>query len=540
MVLELRFRIRPWSQALSALSVTARTLVFLAVVGVAVPARAHADASVSSQRLSEAETLYNSGQYFKSARYAFAAAEEDDSLQAEAYSWVTISLIRANLNQTAAYFFIKTLMSGHKSAIHRVLTLTQDLMTSVGADLLRKYMIRHTTYEDYDSLNRSAYLYALGRDTLLGGDEGRSIGYLNGIDYRSPLWPYALQLRGTARAIRGENDAAISDFQECESQAKRAASNVGSGSVYAVHRDREFQDLQSRCMASQARVLYQMDRFEDADRSYDRIPKKSIVWPDILFEQAWNSFGRREYNRTLGKLVSYKSPALNFMFNTEVDVLRAQSYLALCLYSDANDVINEFNQHYTGLGEQVKRFVEQNSSSMNAFYEIGKEASHAHLYTGNPMYKFMNRFIRGPYFQNLMEAETATYSEEQLIRQFDSGQPGVAHGQETGFPGFLDLVLKWRRKTLRHLGGVFVKNSLLDYHSALIADYEKMAFIKLEMLSRAKEKLVYKHTPLAERVRGSVEPSRRDDQYYWSFNGEFWTDELGDYVFGLESECNKS
>ena len=32
-------------------------------------------------------------------------------------------------------------------------------------------------------------------------------------------------------------------------------------------------------------------------------------------------------------------------------------------------------------------------------------------------------------------------------------------------------------------------------------------------------------------------PSRRDDQYYWSFNGEFWNDELGDYVFGLESQC---
>ena len=41
-----------------------------------------------------------------------------------------------------------------------------------------------------------------------------------------------------------------------------------------------------------------------------------------------------------------------------------------------------------------------------------------------------------------------------------------------------------------------------------------------------------------ERGRGNVEPRRRDDQFYWSFNGEFWNDELGDYVFGLESECH--
>jgi len=67
-----------------------------------------------------------------------------------------------------------------------------------------------------------------------------------------------------------------------------------------------------------------------------------------------------------------------------------------------------------------------------------------------------------------------------------------------------------------------------------------MAFIKLEMLGRAKERLMFKRAASAERSRGNVRPSRRDDQMFWSFNGEFWNDELGDYVFGLESECGKS
>jgi hypothetical protein len=42
-----------------------------------------------------------------------------------------------------------------------------------------------------------------------------------------------------------------------------------------------------------------------------------------------------------------------------------------------------------------------------------------------------------------------------------------------------------------------------------------------------------------DRSRGNIVPRRRDDQLWWSFNGEFWTDELGDYVFALESECGK-
>ena len=67
-----------------------------------------------------------------------------------------------------------------------------------------------------------------------------------------------------------------------------------------------------------------------------------------------------------------------------------------------------------------------------------------------------------------------------------------------------------------------------------------MSFIKLEMISRAKEKLAFNRTPVAERFRGNIEPERRDYQYYWSFNGEFWNDEIGDYVFGLESECSQA
>jgi hypothetical protein len=64
-----------------------------------------------------------------------------------------------------------------------------------------------------------------------------------------------------------------------------------------------------------------------------------------------------------------------------------------------------------------------------------------------------------------------------------------------------------------------------------------MAFIKLEMLKRAKDQLLFHKNASTDRTRGNIIPSRRDDQFYWSFNGEFWNDELGDYVFGLESRC---
>ena len=91
------------------------------------------------------------------------------------------------------------------------------------------------------------------------------------------------------------------------------------------------------------------------------------------------------------------------------------------------------------------------------------------------------------------------------------------------------------------LGGAYVKNSLLDTYRELLADFDKVSFIKLDMLAKAKSKLE-KKTPMSEDEdgvlkRGSASINRRNYQFFWNFNGEFWIDELGDYVFALESEC---
>jgi len=489
------------------------------------------EADKDKQLLRDARTLFDQGQYFQAARYSFAASQaapDDSRLEAQAYSWIAVSLVRAGLPHAASYFFIRTLETRNKTAIRRVLGDTEALFVRVGGDLFRRYLIKHTKYEDYDSRDRSAYLYSLGKEALLTGKEQDSIRYLSGVYPGSRLWPLALQLRATAYAIGGNNEAAMHDFRECQSSARMIASFESSETRTPGRYRNEAETLRSRCIAGEARTLYQMGRFDDADFVYDRIAKGSYVWPDILFEQAWNSFARNEYNRTLGRLVSYKSPALQFVFNTEVDVLRAQSFLALCLYADANDVVNEFNAKYSRVGEEIKNFVERNANDLPAFYSLGKQALRSSIYTSRESFKMLNRFVRAPYFQNLAADEREIENEKQVVAR-EAGQ---------GFSAFLERVLSWRTRTVQLVGGVFIKNSLIDYHRVLISDFEKMAFIKLEMLKLAKDALMGRPAVTgSERQRGNVIPSRKDYQYYWSFNGEFWNDELGDYVFGLESAC---
>ncbi len=517
-----------------------RAMIFLFGIVTAWAATAHADGD-ASRYLQDAKNLYGQGRYFTSARYAFAAQVEDSALAPEAYSWMTSGLVKAGIYQASSYFFIRTLQSGNKGAIRRVLPQAEILMVRVGVDLLRKYLVKYTALDDYDSASKSTFLFALGKENLLAGHEEKAISYLNGVSRSSSLWPFALQLRGTAQAILGRSAPALQDFRSCADEANqyvsvvKAEENLGSDQI--VRRlNAEADDLKARCIAGEARTLYQMERFLEADQVYDKIQKHSLVWPDVLFEQAWNAFGKHEYNRTLGKLVSYKSPALSFVFNSEVDVLSAQAYLALCLYSDANEIINQFHEKYTKSGEEMKRFVESNANNLPAFYEAGRRALKDSLHTQVTFHRTMNRFIRGPYFRSLVAAEESSDHEREAIARFSTMNASEQKGG--GFQGFLNQVLDWRQKTIRMLGGAFVKNSLIDYHAILISDFDKISFIKLEMLSRSKDALMRKNsTSQNSRGRGNTTPSRRDDQYRWSFNGEFWNDELGDYVFALESEC---
>lgn len=500
----------------------AKTLVLLILAGVSTQALGLS----SDKQLLVAQELYRKGQYYQSARFAFAALEDEnrsDSADAEAYAWITLSLVRSGLYHSASYFFIRTLQMEKAGATQKVLKDAEELLVRVGVDLFRNYLIRHTKDRDYDQNNRSAYHHALGKATLLAGKYDLALDHFEKVSRTSSLWPMTLQMRGTIRALKRQNDQALEDFQACVDRAPST---------------REGRDLRARCQAGLARTYYQAERFQEADRAYDQIAKTSYSWPDSLFEQAWNSFAKKEYNRALGKLVTYKSPAIRFVYNSEIDVLRAQSYFALCLYGEVNQVLDEFQSKFSGVGLTMKRFLE--GKNLDQIYAEGKRAAQGPLDTKNELHKVLNRFVRAPYFDTLVRSERAVRAEEVAIPRFEGKMAGYGEQENmlgSGLSGFLKLVLNWREDSIQKLGGMFVKNSLLDYYEILISDIEKMKFIKLEMIGRAKEKLLGSERKLSDRLLGNETPARRDDQFYWSFNGEFWNDELGDYVFGLESQC---
>lgn len=501
-------------------------------------------------------TAYNSGKYFTAARLAFNDANHTNSNsdRAMAYFWVTQSLVKAGLDQSALYFFIRTLQFQDRNASKRVLELAPLFIDRSGPDILRKFLMKYTKAEDYTPHARNAYALVVTKERLLKGDFPGSIAAALLVQTSSPLYPVALQLKATAEVMQNQVQLGIRDFEDCADNADQR-SELDAGSIEeqlekeqpsallakwnGLKKDAA-KDLRARCIAGAGRGLYEIGRFEDADRMYDQIQKSSYVWTDTLFEHAWNSYAREEYNRTLGKLVSYKSPALAFAFNSEIDVLMAQSYMQLCLYNDANRIIEDFHSRLGSLAKDVKQFVEKNPTDARPYYGLGRQALREGLHTERTLFRFMNRFVRAPNFQALALSEDRVAAERIAIGRLDASHGDTRTGSGVGFPGFLNVVLDWRVRTIQLLGGIYIRNSMIDYHQILISDLEKMQFMKIDILGHMKQKLMDPELANAsERGRGNRIPVRRDDQLLWSFNGEFWNDELGDYVFALESECGK-
>jgi len=85
--------------------------------------------------------------------------------------------------------------------------------------------------------------------------------------------------------------------------------------------------------------------------------------------------------------------------------------------------------------------------------------------------------------------------------------------------------------------GAYVRSNLKNKNKELKSAFQGMSYIKLEVLALKKEKL-YENRMFSGQKRGDIKYLERNEkQYFWNFNGEFWADELGDYVFALGSEC---
>lgn len=372
-----------------------------------------------------------------------------------------------------------------------------------------------------------AIRYILARKAFRQGKYDQALKYLDkSIEDWNPVKPFALLLEGSIYSVSKREDLAAQAFKECIDVA-------GSHIKKEKDKDRLRQLKISRdyCVVGIPRSQFSQQKFDAANSSYLDLEKSSYIWPEILFEEAWNSFYLKDYNRTLGKLVTYKAPVFNYVFNPEVEVLKALSFMELCLWEDSKKSVEGFYTKYEKDFDSFKKYIDTMGKDYKQYYSLVKEHSEGKIKNNAILNTALAAVARDPAYLELYSSFNAGREEIERMKSVSNDKLRAA----------LNDNLRESLNMQRNLIGSYIRGQLQLNAAQIVKAFEDMSYIKLEVLSKRKTEL-YDNVQLRSegdaRTRGNIAHLRRTDkQYFWTFNGEFWADELGDYVFSLKSEC---
>jgi len=434
------------------------------------------------------------------------------------YPLLARELVREGLYFAAIPYMKEFLLSSRRIYGKEINNILEKIITEVGT---RQFEVLPINI--LEKSNAPSVRYILAKKLFREKRYNSALNLLKkNIPRDNAISPFAWMLKGSIESILNQHSNSIVSFKRCIDYADH-----WSGKLDGEWRKRQLGMTRDYCIVGIPRTEFAMGNYEDAKSHYLDLSKDSYIWPEILFEEAWNSFYLKNYNRTLGKLVSYRAPIFSYIFNPEIDVLNALTYMDLCLYDDAQLVVDRFYKDYSKNVRVIEKFLADHRKNYKFYYVVAKDRQKGNVGRAKLLNDLMNAIIRDPAYAELYQTFLKGSAELKKIKSM----PNSFFKNTMGKNLFTALTLQ------RDLIGAYVRNNLNQYVYQINKTFEFMSYIKLEIISRRKKELYTAKVDVA-RDRGSVEYlTRTSKQYFWTFNGEFWADELGDYVFALKSEC---
>ena len=351
--------------------------------------------------------------------------------------------------------------------------------------------------------------FILARRFFEKGNYKKSIKVLGKVSSSHPLAPQVLLTLGAASGLLKRYTQAHRYYKRCQELSDGAGGRES-------------------CLVHRARLFYEQGQYRKALDTYNSIPKTSYLWPSLLLEKAWTSYQLKDYNRALGLLVTYKSPLLDRYFFPESNVLRALSYFRLCLWDESSKVVEKYHNVYLSRSKQLKKIWRRRRNSSSAFWKLMGQSSQE-LRGINPFIHNLTLQIKrkGKFIQGL---STLKELREERKRLKNLGKNRLT----VQLRNPLEKMVKRYQLNLN----AHVKEQMLSMVNHMRRLGDGMSQIKLKIISGKRSAIYKSQSPSAGRMRGSLDHvQRRSDEHFYTFNGEFWGDELGEYSFGLKSSC---
>ena len=267
---------------------------------------------------------------------------------------------------------------------------------------------------------------------------------------------------------------------------------------------KDFPSLQNQINIQRARLFYEMQKYEDADKLYSSLRGQGREDGRLYFERAWTKYFLKDYSVTLGMLVALKTQLYRPALDPEQAILAMVSYRDLCHYPAVRLSSKDYFSVYKPAIDHIQKVLKLEDNSI-----------------------LMDMALQKTYNQNAA-AEIANLKIQK--NQLPVGAQQLSRGEQAHLVqemNQLDFVLRGRMARV-------LQNDLKEQAERLLQVTEQVKLLEYVSdldefrLKQAFENRTYK----TEKVENFA-----IDRLYWPVQKEYWLDEMKNYRVLIEDRC---
>jgi tetratricopeptide (TPR) repeat protein len=430
-----------------------------------------------------------------------------------------------------------------------------------------------------DSEEEHTYLAA--KVAYEAGDTSRAESLFSNIDRQSRFYAASLYFRGLIQARRGHYASARRNLCEIVEQVDQ--------NRFTFFIDGRYYGIKDLAYLALGRIAHEQEKYDDAYYFYFRVPEDSERLPDALFEASWSMFQAGEYEAANAFLEEFDRSFGKTPLAPDVMLLHAMIDLKSCRFDDTRATLDKLVKTYAPMQAKVAALLKDPEKRV-AFYRrlLSKRSIAAprdpiiELLKIDPrFFKFYNDIVALDREAGLIPNEVAVWDEltahekgagnssaseavrlvndVEALRALAAGDPAM----ESQVADLADQARKAARLT--NVGnGPYAKEA--ETTLALAAEARKLrsqlvvatstiankALVDLdvrlrELLRRARlthiDAVIGKKKKLEIEIANlrqgrfpadlfatlQLEGLMGDDEEYWPFEGEYWSDEYENY-----------
>jgi tetratricopeptide (TPR) repeat protein len=203
------------------------------------------------------------------------------------------------------------------------------------------------------------HTYLAGKVAYEAGDSARAESLFSGVDRQSRFYAAALYFRGLIHARQGHLASARRSMCEIVEQVDQ--------NRFTFFIDGRYYGIKDLAYLALGRIAHEQEKYDDAYYFYFRVPEDSERLPDALFEASWSMFQAGEFEAANAFLEEFDRSFGKTALAPDVMLLHAMIDLKSCRFDDTRAILDKLVKTYGPIQAQVATLLKDPDKRV-AFY----------------------------------------------------------------------------------------------------------------------------------------------------------------------------